>query len=179
MHKFKTWDAIVVKTYLALKTFFHETYDHKLNALELQNTTRSLGYAPPTNMSNILDLGNNDDSATNVSIATIQAAATATGYGTIAANSMGQGTAGMHCVHPGLIMAINKSIALAFNQVVQYQVVLQKQIMTKSHAQPQLHMGLYMEPLVPHVAFPMQHPAPNAAATTAVSATATSLLTIA
>jgi hypothetical protein len=58
--EFETWDAIANKTYPALKTFFHDAYNRKLNAMDLQNTSSSLGYAPTQNMYNVLDFGNDD-----------------------------------------------------------------------------------------------------------------------
>ncbi len=111
-------------------------------------------------MYNVLDFGNDDDSATDGSVANMHAAAAVTGSGTIAASSLGQGTAAVTSLHPDIIAAINQSIAPAFNQVVQNQSVLQQQIAAMSLAQPPRAPQTYMVPPAPptHVAFPMQLP---------------------
>ena len=62
---FEAWDAITLKTYLALKTYFHEAYNCRLNAIDLQNTSGALGYAPAQNMYTVLEYGNDDDSTTD------------------------------------------------------------------------------------------------------------------
>ncbi len=74
------------KTYPALKTFFHEAYNRRLNAMDLQNTSGTLGYAPAQNMYNILDYGKDDDSTTDVSLNMPP-----TGVGTEAASTFGAG----------------------------------------------------------------------------------------
>jgi hypothetical protein len=132
--EFDMWENMAVKTYPALKTFIHEAYSRCLNSMELRNTTSTLGCAPPAqNMYHVLDMGDNDDnSATNITVATAIAAAAT---GTTAASSLVQSTA-KGSVHLGLLAAINQSIAPAFNQVVQNQSVLQSQISAMLLAQP-------------------------------------------
>jgi hypothetical protein len=78
-----------------------------------------LGYPVPTNnMYHVFEGDvNDDDSATDNTVATIAAAAT-TG------STLGTGTAASS-IHPGLIEAINQSILPAFNHMVQNQSVLQ------------------------------------------------------
>jgi hypothetical protein len=64
-------------------------------------------------------------------------------------------------LHPGLSIAINQSIAPAFNQVAQNQRILQNQISAMSMAQPpptQAQAHQYIVPPILHVAFPMQQP---------------------
>ncbi len=150
---FKTWDAITPKTYPALKTFFHEAYNRRLNAIDLQNTTGALGYAPAHNMYNVLDFGNDDDSTAAGSITNT---VPPPGVGTEAVSSLGaaQSMANSN-MHPGLMAAITQSIAPAFNQVVQNQSALQMQIAAMSVAQA--HPIAQAHP-VQQVAFPMQQP---------------------
>jgi hypothetical protein len=86
--EFETWDQVPNKTYPDLKTFFHDAYNGRLNALDLQNTSGTMGYAPAQNMYQLLDFGNNNDSGTESSVMT-QVAATASRAGTLAASSLG------------------------------------------------------------------------------------------
>ncbi len=46
--------------YPALKTFFHEAYNRKLNASDLQTTSSALGHAPTHNMYNFLGIEDKD-----------------------------------------------------------------------------------------------------------------------
>jgi hypothetical protein len=108
-------------------------------------------------MYHVLDLGNDDDSAMDITMAT-QVAAVATGTGTLAASSLGQGAAATSGIHPRLLTAINQSIAQAFNQVVQNQSVLQSQIAAMSLAHPPPAQPTYLAPPIQQVAFPMQQP---------------------
>jgi hypothetical protein len=55
---------------------------------ELRNTLSTSGYAPAQNMYHVLDLGNDDDSSMDITMAT-QVSAVATGTGTLAARSLG------------------------------------------------------------------------------------------
>jgi hypothetical protein len=116
--EFDTWEQSLVKMYPALKTFIHKVYTRHLNSMELQNTAAGLGYTVPTNNMYHVFEGDVDDydSATDNTVATIAAAAT-TG------STLGTGTAASN-IHPGLIEAINQSIAPVFNRVVQNQSVL-------------------------------------------------------
>jgi hypothetical protein len=155
--EFETWDAMTVKMYPALKTFIHKAYTHRLNAMELRNTSSTSGYAQTQNMYHVLDLGDDNNSAMDITMAT-QVATAATGTGTLAASLLGQGTAATSGIHPGLIAAINQSIAPAFNQVVQNQSVLQSQIASLSLAHPPPAQPAYVAPPVQQVAFPMQQP---------------------
>jgi hypothetical protein len=155
--EFKTWETMAVKTYPALKTFIHEAYSHQLNAMELQNMTSTLGYGPlAQNKYHMLDMGDDDNSAMDITVTTQVAAAA---MGTMAASLLGQGTAAASA-HPGLLASINQSIAPAFNQVVQNQLVLQSQITAILFAQPPPVQAptAFMVPPVPQVAFPMQQP---------------------
>jgi hypothetical protein len=151
--EYESWDASPIKTYPALKTFFHDAYNRRLNAIDLQATTGAAGYAPAHNMYNALDFGNDDDSTAEGSFST---AVPPPAMGTEAVSSIGAGTSMANsAVHPGLVAAINQSITPAFNQVVQNQSALQMQIaaLSVSHAPPvaQAHP-------VHQVAFPMQQP---------------------
>ncbi len=147
----------MIKTYPSLKAFIHEAYTRRLNTMELCNTSSTSGYAPAQNMCHVVDLGNDNDSATDITVAT-QVATAAAGMGTLAASLLGQGTAATSNIHPGLLETINQSIALAFNQVVQNQSVLQSQIAAMSLAHPPPAQPAYMAPPVQQVAFPMQQP---------------------
>ena len=149
----ETWDAVTPKTYPALKTFFHEAYNRRLNAIDLQNTSGALGYAPAQNMYNVLDYGNDDDSTTDGSMITaVQPPAVSTEV----ASSLGGGQSMANsAMQQGLMAAINQSIAPAFNQVVQNQTALQQQIAALSVAQT--HPVAQAHP-VQQVAFPMQQP---------------------
>ena len=147
----EAWDAITPKTYPALKTFFHEAYNRRLNAIDLQNTSGALGYAPAQNMYNVLEYGNDDDSTTDGSMIT---AVQPPGPSTEAASSLGGGQS-MANSAVQLMAAINQSIAPAFNQVVQNQATLQQQIAALSVGQN--HPVAQAHP-VQQVAFPMQQP---------------------
>jgi hypothetical protein len=80
MNKFDKWETPTVQTYPTLKTFIHKAYTRHLNAMELCNTSKQMGYAAQPaqhNMYNVLD--NNDatkDSAGAIMVAIIAAAAT-------------------------------------------------------------------------------------------------------
>jgi hypothetical protein len=78
MREFDMWETTMVKTYPALKTFINKAYLRHLNSMELQNTSSTLGYTAPThNMYNMLRNGDNDDdSVTDITVATIAGAAT-------------------------------------------------------------------------------------------------------
>jgi hypothetical protein len=123
--------------------------------MELRNTSSSLGCtAPAHNMYHVLDMGedNNNDITAVTTVAAVAAATTT--------SPLGQGTAA-NSLHPGLIAAINQSIAPTFNKVMQNQTILQNQIATMSMAQPpptQAPAHQYIVPPLPHVAFPMQQP---------------------
>jgi hypothetical protein len=147
--EFDTWESSLVKMYLALKRFIHEAYTRRLNSMELQNKAAGLGYTVPTNNMYHMFEGdvNDDDSATDNTVAKIVAAAT-TG------STLGTDTAAS-TIHPGFIEATNQSIAPAFNQVVQNQSILQNQIAMMLLAQTP---PAQVVPLVQHVAFPMQQP---------------------
>ena len=149
--EFEAWDATLIKTYPALKTFFHDAYNRRLNAMDLQATTGAAGYAPAHNMYNVLDFGNDDDSTAESFATAVPPPAVATE----AVSSIGAGASMANsAMHPGLLAAINQSIAPAFNQVVQNQSALQMQIAALSVSQPPVAQA---HP-VHHVAFPMQQP---------------------
>jgi hypothetical protein len=143
----------MLKTYPALKTFFHGVYNHKLNALDLQTTSSALGYAPTHNMYNVL--GIKDNASDTVGSTARQYAAAAAGVAMAASSTLGNMFA-VSGIHPGLIAAINQSIAQAFNQVV-HQNVLQHQIaaMSLNQTPPLQAPPAYVQPLVQQVAFPM------------------------
>ncbi len=145
---------MALKTYPAFKTFFHEAYNRKLNALDLQTTLSALGYAPTHNMYNVL--GIEDDDSDMVGSTATHYAAAATGVATTASITLGD-TFAASGIHPGLIAAINQSIAPAFNQVVQNQNVLQHQIAVMSLTQtpPLQAPPAYVQPPIQQVAFPM------------------------
>jgi hypothetical protein len=149
VREFDTWEQSAVKTYPALKTFIHEAYTHCLNLMELRNMAAGLGYTIPTNNMHHVFEGDVDDndSAMDNTVMSIAAAAT-TG------STLGTGTAASS-IHPGLIEAINQSIAPAFNHMVQNQSNLQNQIAEMSLTQPSPAPVVLP---VQHVAFPMQQP---------------------
>ncbi len=90
----------------------------------------------------------------DITVTTIAAAATTR-------SKLGNGMTSSS-IHPGLLAAINQSIARAFNQVIQNQSVLQNQNVAMSLVQPLPAQAppqqQFMVPPVPHVAFPMQQP---------------------
>jgi hypothetical protein len=139
---------MTIKTYLALKTFIHEAYSCRL--------AQHVYTAPAHNIFHVSDMSkDNGNSAKDITVATVAVTVAAT-----TASPLGQGTAASS-LHPGLITAVNQSIALAFNQVVQNQMILQNQIAAMSLAQPPLAQApahQYIVPPIPHVAFPMQQP---------------------
>jgi hypothetical protein len=152
--EFETWDAVTLKTYPALKTFFHKAYNRKLNSLDLQTTSSALSYAPTHNMYNVL--GIKDEDSNTVGSTATQYATAAAGVATTTCSTLGD-TFAASGIHPGLIAAINQSIAPAFNQVVQNQNVLQHQIaaMSLNQTPPLQAPPAYVQPPVQQVAFPM------------------------
>jgi hypothetical protein len=148
MREFNMWENMTVKTYPALKTFIYETYSRCLNLMELHNTPSSLGYTMPAhNMYHVLDMGKDDNSiANNTTVATVVVAVAAS----MMASSFVQGTAASS-MHPGLTATINQSIAPAFNQVMQNQLILQNQIAAMSMAQPPPAQALAHQYIVPPV----------------------------
>ncbi len=152
--EFETWDAVMLKTYPALKSFFHEAYNRKLNPLDLQTTSSALGYTPTHNMYNVLGI-EDKDSDTVGSMAMQYAAAAADGA-TTACSTLGD-TFAASGIPPGLIAAINQSIAEAFNQVIQNQNVLQHKIaaMLLNQTSPLQAPPAYVQPPIQQVAFPM------------------------
>ena len=153
---FETWEAITPKTYPALKNFFHEAYNRRLNAINLQNTSGGMGYAPAQNMYNVLDYGNDDDSTADGSMVM---AVQPPGATTVTASTLGNATSmASGAAHLGLIAAINQSIAPAFYQVVQNQSILQQQLAALSIAPPP--PPTFAPHPVQQVAFPMKQPFP-------------------
>ena len=72
--------------------------------MELCNTMLTLGYAPAQNMYHMLDVGNDNNSATDITVA-MQIATAATSTGTLKASLLGQGTAASS-VHPASEVAL-------------------------------------------------------------------------
>jgi hypothetical protein len=105
-------------------------------------------------MYNVLDFGNDDDSTADGSMVTTVQPTSAT---TVTASTIGNGTSMANSAeHPGLVAAINQSIAPAFNQVIQNQTILQQQIAAMSIAPPP--PTAVATHSVQQVAFPMQQP---------------------
>ncbi len=117
-----------------------------------------LGICPtcPEHVSRFGQGRDDDDSVTNITVATAIAAAAT---GTTAESSLGQSTSA-GSVHPGLLAAINRSIMPAFNQVMQNQSVLQSQIPAMSLARPPPVQAppAFIVPPVQQLAFLMQQP---------------------
>jgi hypothetical protein len=149
MNECNKWETQTVKTYPALKTFIHEAYTRRLNAMELRNTSSQMGYvAMPAqhNMYNVLD----DDDPTVATIAATARTGSTLGN-TYAASNM----------HPDLSLAISAMIVPAFNQIAMNQTAFANQLAAMSMMQQPQQIAptqQFSMPPVPNVAFPMQHP---------------------
>jgi hypothetical protein len=101
-------------------------------------------------------LGIKDEDSNTVGSTATQYATAAAGVATTMCSTLGD-TFAASGIPPGLIAAINQSIAPAFNQVVQNQNVLQHQIAAMLLNQTPLLQAppAYVQPPMQQVAFPM------------------------
>jgi hypothetical protein len=161
MNEFDEWETQTVQTYPALKTFIHEAYTRRLNAMEICNTSGQMGYAAQPaqhNMYNVLDDDDaTKDSAKAIMVATITAAA-------MTGSTLGSTYAASN-THSGLSLAISAMIPPAFNQIAMNQTAFANQLAAMlMMQQPQQAATIaptqFSTPPVPNVAFPMQHPFP-------------------
>jgi len=101
--EFDAWDALPIKTWATLKTFFQAAYGRRLTSLALRSTSGQNGYANQMiyNVFEGVDEDTDDDTVTTITpITTVAAAATAT-----------TGTPGM--AQPSIPASITSEIAAA------------------------------------------------------------------
>ncbi len=149
LKEFDMWEASAIKTYQALKTFFHEAYGQCLTAMALRSTSGQNGYSTQ-NMYNMLE-GNNDTNEDTVTTITQTAAATTT-----------TGTT------PTVGTAINVEITAAINQLLANQFAIMMQMATMSFAQALAQStcqfvprNTFQVPPIQQVAIPMQQGFPS------------------
>ena len=116
--EFDTWEALPIKTWATLKTFFQAAYGRRLTSLAMRSTTGQHGYATQ-NMYHVFD-GTNDDTdddtvTTITPITTVGASATAT-------------TSTLGTAQPPMPATINAEIAAATNQLSQNQTAIMSQM---------------------------------------------------
>jgi hypothetical protein len=152
--EFDTWEALPIKTWATLKTFFQAAYGHRLTSLSMRSTTGQNGYANQ-NMYNVfegIDDDFDDDTVTTVTPITSIASATPTTASTM-------GTA-----QPSLPASINAEIAAAINQLSQNQTAIMSQMAALSfaltHANPQRARTIVNVPPIQQLAVPIQQQFP-------------------
>jgi hypothetical protein len=109
--EFNTWEAMVTKTYLALKTFIHKAYGRCLAAIELCNTLGQNGYGLEQNIST------SDNTDDNMVTTVTQSAAAAMTMGSITATTT---------------IVIPPKIAAAINQLLANQTAISSQMAAMS-----------------------------------------------
>ncbi len=116
--EFDAWEALPIKTWATLKTFFQAAYCRRLTSLALRSTSGQNGYANH-NMYNFfegVDEDTDDDTVTTITpITTVAAAAMAT-----------TGTSGM--AQPSIPASITSEIAAAIKQLSQNQTAIMLQM---------------------------------------------------
>ncbi len=80
LKEFDAWDAVTLKTYLALKTSIHAAYGRRLTALALHSTSGQNGYANQT-IYNVMEEGIDDDTNNDTVTTITQTAALTTATG--------------------------------------------------------------------------------------------------
>jgi hypothetical protein len=133
------WEAMVTKTYPALKTFIHEAYGWRLAANKLCNTLGQNSYALDQNIYNILDSVNDTDNDTVTTVTQAAAAATTTG-GTTATTTI----------------LIPPKIAAAINQLLANQTAIMSQMGEISFAQDPAQATQRFMPCKPFQVPPIQ-----------------------
>ncbi len=152
--EFDTWEALPIKTWATLKTFFQAAYGRRLTSLAMRSTTGQNGYANQ-NMYNVfegLDDDSDDDTVTTVTPITSVAAATTT-----AASTLGN-------AQPSLPASINAKIAVAINQLSQNQTAIMSQmaalLFALTQANPQRARTIINVPPIQQLAVPIQQQFP-------------------
>ncbi|KAL3823120.1 hypothetical protein ACHAXA_006450 [Cyclostephanos tholiformis] len=119
--EFDTWDATAVKTYPALKTFFHEAYGRRLTAIELRSTTGQNGYTNNT-IYNAFEIDDDSDDETVMTVPPITPVA-ASAVSTMAST-----------VHSSMPASVSADIAAAINQLSANQSAIMTQMAALSFA---------------------------------------------
>ncbi len=123
LKEFDTWEAMDVKMYPALKTFFQEAYGRCLMAIKLRNTTGQNGYTNNT-ICNAFETTNNDTNDNTI-------ATSGTVPQTVVAATSASSSLGMA---PGTNFAGTAEIAAAINQLLESQAAIMAQMAAMSFA---------------------------------------------
>jgi hypothetical protein len=152
--EFDTWEALPIKMWATLKTFFQAAYGRRLTSLAMRSTTGQNGYANQ-NMYNVfdgIDDDSDDDTVTTVTPITSIAAATTTTASTLGA------------AQPSLPASMNAKIAAAINQLPQNQTAIMTQMAALSfastQANPQRARTIVNVPPIQQLAVPIQQQFP-------------------
>jgi hypothetical protein len=112
LKEFDAWEAVTPKTYLALKTFIHGAYDHRLMVMALCSTSGQNRYANQT-IYKVIEAGLDDDTDDNTVTTVMQTTALTT--------TAGNAT-------PSGITAISAEVAAAINQLSANQLAIMSQM---------------------------------------------------
>ena len=152
--EFDAWEALPIKTWATLKTFFQAAYGRRLTSLALRSTSGQHGYANQTmyNVFEGVDEDTNNDTVTTITpITTVAAAATAT-----------TGTPGM--AQPSIPASITSEIAAAIKQLSQNQTAIMSQMaalsFTPAPATPHTCRTIANVPPIQQLAVPIQQQFP-------------------
>ena len=153
--EFDAWEALPIKTWATLKTFFQAAYGRRLTSLSLRSTSGTNGYATQ-NMYNILESLDNDtddDTVTTITpVTTVAAAATTT------ANTLGT-------TRPSIPASINADITAAINQLSANQTAIMAQMaalsFTQAPANPTTRRTIDTVPPIQQLAVPIQQQFPT------------------
>jgi hypothetical protein len=149
LKEFNTWEAMAIKTYPALKTFFYEAYGRHLMGIELRGTTGQNGYTNNTIYNAFENNDNNTNNDTVTTTVTVPQAAVAT------TTSSSFGTS------PSTNFAGNAEITAVINQLLANQTAIMSlmAMMSFAPATTQATRGVSNTFLVPpfqQLAIPLQ-----------------------
>jgi hypothetical protein len=151
LKEFDTWDATAMKTYPALKTFFHEAYGRRLTAIELRSTTGQNGYTNNT-IYNAFEIDDDSDDDTVLTIPPVTPVA-ASAVSTMAPT-----------VHSSLPASVSADIAAAINQLSANQSAIMTQMAALSFAPAPAAIGrgqpIAFVPPIQRLAVPIQQQFP-------------------
>jgi len=152
--EFDAWEALPIKTWATLKTFFQAAYGRRLTSLALRSTSGQNGYANQMmyNVFEGIDEDTDDDTVTTITpITTVAATATAT-----------TGMPGM--AQPSIPASITSKIAAAIKQLSQNLTAIMSQMAALSFmpapATPHICRTIANVPPIQQLAVPIQQQFP-------------------
>ena len=154
--EFDTWEALPIKTWATLKTFFQAAYGRRLTSLSLRSTSGQGGYAS-NNMYNAfagIDDDTDDDTVTTITpITSVAATATTT--------TAPAGSSAQHSTPT----TVNAEIAAAINQLSANQATIMSQMAALSfapaQASPHTRRTVATVPPIQTLAVPLQQHFPT------------------